>query len=366
MQICPREGVARILVNSPFPVRLRSRTFIAVALSSALLLVGAVALYLYDSGRDDVIAKGVTVGGVDVGGLQASEARAKLRRELLDPLDRTLTVAVGTREYHLTAREAHIRANIGGMVDSALGVSRDGWIGSRAWRDLTGGRENADLPADVSYSDAAVRRLVDRVRVSVTRPAIDALVSFNKSGPKIRPGQDGVALDTLALRKHVEATILRPGASTVAASARIVHPAVTTKSLASRYPYVIIVNRKDFRLKLFHDLQLQKTYKIAVGRVGLETPAGLYHIQNKAENPAWHVPKSAWAGKLAGKVIPAGDPGNPIKARWMGIFDGAGIHGTDALSSLGTAASHGCVRMAIPDVIELYDEVPVGAPVYIA
>ena len=42
----------------------------------------------------------------------------------------------------------------------------------------------------------------------------------------------------------------------------------------------------------------------------------------------------------------------------MGIFDGAGIHGTDQIGSLGTAASHGCVRMAIPDVIELYDKVP--------
>ena len=50
----------------------------------------------------------------------------------------------------------------------------------------------------------------------------------------------------------------------------------------------------------------------------------------------------------------------------MGIYDGAGIHGTDAIGSLGTAASHGCIRMAIPDVVDLYDEVPVAAPVYIA
>jgi lipoprotein-anchoring transpeptidase ErfK/SrfK len=78
------------------------------------------------------------------------------------------------------------------------------------------------------------------------------------------------------------------------------------------------------------------------------------------------VPNSAWAGDLAGKVIPGGDPKNPIKARWLGIFDGAGIHGTDAVNSLGTAASHGCIRMRIPDVEKLYDEVPTGAPVYIA
>ena len=50
----------------------------------------------------------------------------------------------------------------------------------------------------------------------------------------------------------------------------------------------------------------------------------------------------------------------------MGIFAGAGIHGTDEIYSLGSAASHGCIRMAIPDVIELYDQVAVGTPVYIA
>ena len=81
-------------------------------------------------------------------------------------------------------------------------------------------------------------------------------------------------------------------------------------------------------------------------------------------DPSWHVPNSAWAGSLAGQVIPPG-PADPLKARWIGIFDGAGIHGTDELSSLGSAASHGCVRMAIPDVIDLYDRVQVGDPIYI-
>jgi hypothetical protein len=141
---------------------------------------------------------------------------------------------------------------------------------------------------------------------------------------------------------------------------------VTRDELASQYPVVITVNRPSFELRLWKNLQLVKTYKIAVGQVGLETPAGLYHVQNKAVNPAWHVPNSAWAGDLAGTVVPGGTAENPLKARWLGIFDGAGIHGTDATYSLGTAASHGCIRMAIPDVVELYDQVPVGAPVYIA
>ncbi|HVF77945.1 MAG TPA: L,D-transpeptidase, partial [Solirubrobacteraceae bacterium] len=70
---------------------------------------------------------------------------------------------------------------------------------------------------------------------------------------------------------------------------------------------------------------------------------------------------------LAGKTIEPG-PDNPIKARWMAFNGGAGIHGIDpsAYSSIGTDASHGCVRMRIPDVISLYARSPVGTPVYVA
>ena len=126
-----------------------------------------------------------------------------------------------------------------------------------------------------------------------------------------------------------------------------------------------MVDRGAFQLRLYKDLKLKKSYRIAVGQVGLETPAGLYAIQNKAVNAAWTVPNSAWAGDMAGQVVPGGTPQNPLKARWMGIFAGAGIHGTDQVGSLGSAASHGCVRMAIPDVIELYDQVEVKTPIYI-
>ena len=116
----------------------------------------------------------------------------------------------------------------------------------------------------------------------------------------------------------------------------VVQPKVSTAQLAKKYPAVLIVNRGTFKLTLYKNLKQAKTYGIAVGQVGLETPAGLYTIQNKAVNPAWHVPNSAWAGDLAGKVIPGDDPSNPIKARWMGIYDGVGIHGTSDDGSIGS------------------------------
>jgi lipoprotein-anchoring transpeptidase ErfK/SrfK len=79
------------------------------------------------------------------------------------------------------------------------------------------------------------------------------------------------------------------------------------------------------------------------------------------------VPKKAWAGKLAGTVVPPG-PLDPLKARFMSFEGGAGIHGIDPseYSTIGHFASHGCVRMRIPDVISLYARTPVGTPVYIA
>jgi lipoprotein-anchoring transpeptidase ErfK/SrfK len=152
----------------------------------------------------------------------------------------------------------------------------------------------------------------------------------------------------------------------VRARTEAVEPEVTTAELAEKYPAILYVNRSGFQLSFYKNLKLVKTYGIAVGQLGLETPAGLYHIQNKAVDPAWSVPESDWAGDLAGTVVPGGTPENPLKERWMGIYDGAGIHGTDATSSIGTAASHGCIRMAIPDVLEVYEQVPVNAPVYIA
>ena len=169
------------------------------------------------------------------------------------------------------------------------------------------------------------------------------------------------------LQQRIAQALTVPGVErTVRAPVRILKPKVTQAELAGKYPVVLVADRYNFKLRLYRNLSLQKEYTVAVGALGFDTPAGLYHIQNKAVDPAWHVPNSDWAGDLAGTIVPGGVPDNPLKARWLGIFDGAGIHGTDQTYSLGSAASHGCIRMAIPDVIELYDQVPVGAPIYIA
>ena len=343
------------------------RIFAVLALMIAVLLLGAGTLYAYDHSNRERIADGVTVNGVHVGGLTPESARVKLRRELLEPLDRPVVARYEGRRFTLTPKQAQIAVDVDGSVDRAIAASRQGNLLSRTWREVRGQALDSQVEAKVSYDRRAVRRLVRRVEGKLTVEPRDASVDLESGSVDPIPSHDGRAVRAARLRRDLERELLDAGRSrTVRVRTEVVEPEVTTDELAEKYPAVIIVNRSAFQLTLYKDLKPAKTYGIAVGQVGLETPAGLYHIQNKAVNPAWSVPNSDWAGDLAGTVVPGGTPENPLKARWLGIFDGAGIHGTDAASSIGTAASHGCVRMRIPDVIELYDQVPVGAPIYIA
>jgi lipoprotein-anchoring transpeptidase ErfK/SrfK len=345
----------------------RTRSFILVAAFMAVLVVLGGALYAYDHARANEIAPGVKVAGVALGGLSPDQARARLERQILQPLERPIVIHHAEKTWTLGAREARLRADLGAMVDEALARSRSGDLFARSWRSLTGKRLDDDLRPTVQYSDAAVIRLIDKVRRSVERPAKDATVKISGAGVSTVPGVEGLAISASQLHRQIGAAITSTTAQrTFVAKTRHTQPKVTTADLRRKYDTVIIVDRGQFRLRLFKDLKPKQTFGIAVGQVGLETPAGQYTIANKAINPAWHVPNSSWAGKLAGKVIPGNDPTNPIKARWLGIYDGVGIHGTSDDASIGHNASHGCIRMHIPDVEALYDEVPVGAAVYIA
>jgi lipoprotein-anchoring transpeptidase ErfK/SrfK len=346
---------------------MRTRAAVIAAVVGIVVLVGAGGVFAYDRAHAEKIGKGVTVGGVDVSGLTEADARAKLRTAVLEPLKQPVVVRTLGKRYKLSPARANVNVDIDGSVRAALERSREGNMLERAWRSIRGKPVGAELELDISYSKKAINRLVERVGKAVDEPAVDASVDLESGDLTPQESEDGRRLLAKQLKREVRRRLLDIGdEKTVRARTEVVKPEVTTDELAEKYPAILVVDRPGFNLTYYKDLKPVKTYGIAIGQVGLETPAGLYHIQNKAVNPAWSVPNSDWAGDLAGTVVPGGVPENPLKARWMGIYDGAGIHGTDATGSIGTAASHGCIRMLIPDVIELYDQVPVGAPIYIA
>ena len=121
-------------------------------------------------------------------------------------------------------------------------------------------------------------------------------------------------------------------------------PAVTTKR-------VIVVSLEDHKLALVEDGKVKKIYTVAVGKPSTPSPVGTFTIARRVMNPTY---------SHDGRVVPPG-PNNPVGTRWMGLsIPGYGIHGTNVPSSIGKAASHGCIRMARKDLEELYPMVEVG------
>jgi len=341
---------------------------LAVIFLISLAFAGAAigALYAYDRSRENVIAEGVTAAGVDLGGLTVDEARAALARTVERPLSRPLTIRYREHGVLLTSRAAGVEVDIEGTVAQALAKSRKGNFLTRSWRDVNGDGVEASLPLAITYSAAVVDNVVSNLTRSLRVEPREAKVSPSATGVKVSRSRDGREVREAELERRIASHLV--GAEKdrrVQIPIRVVKPRTTTEELRQEYSRFIGISRDRFELRLFVNLKLAKVYRISVGQIGYDTPGGLYNIRNKAVNPSWFVPNKPWAGDLAGKVIPPG-PDNPIKARWMGIYNGAGIHGTDAVGSIGRRASHGCIRMLIPDVVELYDRVPVGTPVYIS
>jgi lipoprotein-anchoring transpeptidase ErfK/SrfK len=139
---------------------------------------------------------------------------------------------------------------------------------------------------------------------------------------------------------------------------------VPPKVTPENFGHVIVIFRESKRLTLFDGRQAVRTFRIATGTAEYPTPLGIYSIATKQRDPWWiPPPNSDWArGK---KPIPPG-PGNPLGTRWMGTTAPlVGIHGTPDAASIGYSASHGCIRMRVPDAEALFNQVSVGTPVLI-
>jgi lipoprotein-anchoring transpeptidase ErfK/SrfK len=339
---------------------------VAIIAIVVFLLGGAVAAYAYDGSQKDKIADGVTVAGVDLSGMNREEATQALRNQVLAPQRKPITVTFKNQKFRLPARELKIHANVDEAIDRAFEESRNGSLPTRVFREITGGEVNASIPVEIAYSRAAVNRFVKKVADGVLKEPVDASVSAGPSSLTVVKARNGHKLrDNLLEKQLFDLLDSGRGSRTIAAKVNVTKPEVTTAEVAEKYPTYLTVDRTNFQLKLWKNLKLVKTYTVALGAAGYDTPSGLYTIQNKQVDPVWTVPNSDWAGDMAGQVVPGGVPENPLKARWLGVNGSVGIHGTSESGSLGSAASHGCIRMSVDDVIDLYDRVDVGTPIYI-
>ncbi|MFT4035655.1 MAG: L,D-transpeptidase [Patulibacter sp.] len=340
----------------------RSTVLLATLAGVAVVLGGAVVgLSAASSGK---IAHGVRVGGVDLGGLTPAQAKARLDRAYVATLQQPIVVQRRGKRFELSAKEARISVDVDGAVAEAIKASDAGNPLKHAWRSLSGATVNRSFDLQTSASHDAVVRFVDRVRRDVDRDPVEASLEFEGDKPVVTSSKTGMAVDRQKLAKLVTESAADPQRQPITAPVKTERPKHSEQQVKREHHTVIVVNRNEHKLYLYKAFKVAKTYGVAVGMQGLETPAGTYSINDKQVNPVWHVPNSAWAGSLAGTTVPPG-PSNPIKARWMGFYGGAGIHGTSDDSSIGSSASHGCVRMHVSDVIDLYDRVPIGTSIHV-
>jgi lipoprotein-anchoring transpeptidase ErfK/SrfK len=300
------------------------------------------------------IAAGVTAAGTDVSGLTLPDAAAKVQAAFAAQLAKPVTLKVAGRRFSLDPATIKLK------LDGDRTASRAFQAGYQPHTGIV------DVRLYVTYDKHALLVFAKRAAAKVAVAPRDARVHIALTHISRVASRDGRALDVAKARQLLRTPLIDPRkARTVTASTRTVKPTVATKDLGTRYGTVVTIDRGTFTLRLFKHLHVAKRYRVAVGMPQYPTPTGLFSITNKAVNPVWTAPDSPWAGAYRNETVAGGSAENPLKARWMGIVNGVGIHGTGIPGSIGTAASHGCIRMTVPDVIDLYPRVPVGTPVLI-
>jgi lipoprotein-anchoring transpeptidase ErfK/SrfK len=340
----------------------RGLTVLIVVLGGLLLLAGgtAYAAYKYDLAKADRILPGISIAGIDVGGMTREQAIEAVRSGIDTTVHGDMKITAGKNIWHSTPADLGLHVDVDGAVDQAFRVGDSMSMASRVWHRLREEPVGTGFELTYQVGPSKVKAFVSEVEQAVAKDAVDA--SIDLVGDKVvmtrsHPGQQlksevGLAKLRRALLKHAGA--VRLPVQPVAAQ-------VTPDDLG----YTIVVRKSENMLYLYDGFKVVKSYPVATAAPGYDTPTGQWSIINKVENPTWHNPAPDGWGAGEPLEIPPG-PGNPLGTRALYLdAPGIRIHGTYSDSSIGTYASHGCIRMHISDSEELFGIVPIGTKVII-
>ena len=310
-----------------------------VALTLLLVLFAAVAI-APSAGSPRTIPNGVRITGVNVSGLDAGQARQQISARFGSPL----RFRFGKRHWSVSTERLGLKVAVEDAVSRALHAE-----------------SGDDVQVRVDVDRKQVRRYVDALEDRFGFPAEDAhIVKLVQGQPVLAPEQWGLAVRRGTMVAGIMRTLktrIRPAMPLVV---KTVKPEISRKNFGP----VIVIHRGSNRLALFKGEKPWRSFRVATGQAAYPTPTGSFRIVDMQRNPWWRPPPdSDWA--RGAKPIPPG-PGNPLGTRWMGLSAPlVGIHGTPDASSIGYSASHGCIRMLIPDATWLFDHVRLGTPVLI-
>ena len=309
-------------------------------LGITVLVVAALAPVLRgDAAPPVLVPEGVTLAGIPVGGMSYQQAEAAVAPAFA----RSAHVVFGDRRWRLRP------ARFGAKAAVAQGVTR-----------ALDAPARAAVPLTPSVDIRAVRRFVRALDKRISYPAQDAEINGLKGlVPQFTKERSGIKV----LRALTAQRIVRALQSAQKRRVRVAAKVVLPTRTAAHFGPVIVIRRSVNELRYYQGARLVRTFGVATGQAVYPTPTGTWSIVDMQLNPWWRPPDSPWAQGL--KPIPPG-PGNPLGTRWMGLSaPGVGIHGTPDDASIGYSASHGCIRMHIPDAEWLFHHVHLGTPVII-
>ncbi len=291
-----------------------------------------------------VIVAGVKVGGTLVGGLTVTEARDLVKQRFARPL--ALVAGTGARVV-VTPKELGATPDIDKAMNLAGRVQRPGFV----------------VPLKVEVSRAKVERLVADLGRRFHRDPVDATLELRHLTPFATKDVSGRRLKEVIATRQILLALKTQQRGAMELPFEPIAAKVTGDGLGR----AIVIRRGSNQLYLYRigaKTKLVREFKVATGRSQYPTPLGKFEVINKQLNPWWYPPAgSEWA--QGAQPIPPG-PGNPLGTRWMGLSAPyVGIHGTPDAASIGYSASHGCIRMLIPQVEWLFTQVDVGTPVFI-
>lgn len=285
-----------------------------------------------------VARDGVRIGGVDIAGLPPMTAAAVVRAAFDEPL----VLLVGGRTIVVPPTMVGARAKVLAAVDRAMRAPP----GTNVWLGVDVNRRRLD---------AYLAKLAKRF----DRRAVDARLRLRNLRPVISKEQRGRVLD----REHARAVLVKALERNLRKPQHLRLKEVSAAIGRGDFGPIIVIRRGSNRLFFYKGMKYVRVFGVATGAAEYPTPLGRFEIIVKQRSPWWYPPDSDWAKDA--EPIPPG-PGNPLGTRWMGISSPAvGIHGTPDAASIGYSASHGCIRMRIPDAEWLFERVEIGTPVFI-
>jgi len=338
--------------------RLARRLVVGLVLLFLLAFSGAAyATYDYDKAYDGRILPGVVIGGVDVGGVTADQAFSSVEAAAKIQLDRKITVRYDDQTWTVTPRKLGAKGNAQDLVDAAVAASDRTGVLKKVEMALFGGRLEHERDLAITYPRQGIKGFVAGVASAIDREPIEAGVDYSSGWLEFTEPKEGRKV----LREKSRSALMRAlkrESDRVALAVKETQPPATNK-----WDTALLLRIGENKLYYYQDGKITHEWTVATGQPEYPTPTGEYYITEKRYLPTWVNPApDTWGASMPASIPPG--PGNPLGTRALN-WNAPGIrfHGTEATYSLGYNASHGCVRMAMSDVEQLYDMVEVGTPI---